>query len=103
MKCTGLSTRTGRPCALPAGHGREQHLDTIEMRAEMDGMAASFAMGLAQGRRDACARRESEAMTNIAAMGDEEREEFFAKLKREFCIHCTRRRHGETCHCENDE
>lgn len=53
MKCEQPSARTGKPCAMPAGHPREQHLDDVEVRAEIDGMAASFAMGFRSGLRDA--------------------------------------------------
>lgn len=103
MTCNELSMRTGRPCALPAGHGREQHLDTVEMRAEMDGMCAAFAMGMRDGMRDARARREREALACIGAMGDDERGEFFAGLRLAFCIHCGRGGPTGRCHCTNDE
>lgn len=85
------------------GHRRSQHLDVVEMRAEMDGMASSFAMGVQHGLDDARLAREREAFACIVAMSDSERDEFFASLRLEFCIHCARRRRGETCHCTNDE
>ena len=43
-------------------------------------------------------------MEAISMMPDDEREEFFGRLKREFCIFCARKTPGKTeCHCWNDE
>ena len=43
-------------------------------------------------------------LETISMLSNEEREELFGMLKREFCIFCARKTPGRTeCHCLNDE